>query len=67
MRSYVVWRSLEDATVFIDLDFATAEEAEAMRERLGRMWSGLQSTGLIGDQRAALLEQIDAHTYGGDT
>lgn len=65
VRSYVVWRSLEDAAVFVDLDFAMAEEAEAMRGRLQRMWSGVQKTGLIGDQRTALLEQIDMHTYGG--
>lgn len=66
VRSYVVWRSLDDATVFVDLDFATADEAEAMRGRLRRMWSGVQNTGLIGDQRTALLEQIDARTYGGN-
>ena len=65
VRSYVVWSSLEDAAVHIDLDFATAEQAEAMRGRLRRMWSAVRTTGLIGDQRTALLEQIDAHTYGG--
>lgn len=65
VRSYVVWRSLQGTDVTIDLDFATAEQAQAMLERLRGMWSGVQDAGLIGDRRTALLEQIDAHSYGG--
>lgn len=61
---YRVFRSLDDPQrVMIDLEFDDAGAAEAMRGALQAMWSRVAAEGLIGEQRAHLVETIDTKEY----
>jgi uncharacterized SAM-binding protein YcdF (DUF218 family) len=64
VRRYRVFRSIDDPRyVMVDLEFDTAEEAEATRAVLREMWSRVQTEGLIGDQQVRLVENIETTEY----
>lgn len=61
---YQIWRSIEPADhVMIDLEFADADDARSMRERLRELWGHAQGRGLIGDQQVWLVEDYEAGSY----
>ncbi len=63
VRSHRVMRAVDDpAYVLIDLEFASAGEAQAMLERLRRLWGQVEGQ-LIEGPRAHLVEVAEAVDY----
>lgn len=61
---YQIWRSIEPVDhVMIDLEFAEADDARSMRERLKQLWNHAQGQGLIGDQQVWLVGAYEAGSY----
>ena len=64
VRRYRVFRSIDDPSyVMVDMEFDSADQALAMREALRGLWGRVQSEGLIGDQQARLVEDVESHEY----
>lgn len=60
VRRYRVFRPVDDPRyVKIDLDFDSADEAEAFRAALQRLWSsGRAAPALAGSPQAQILEEV---------
>jgi hypothetical protein len=66
VRSYRVFRPIDDPNyVIVDLEFDTSGEAEAMRGALAEMWRQVEAEGLIGSQRAQIVEAVETKEYLG--
>ena len=60
VKRYRVLRPVDDADyALVDLEFDDASKAEAMRVALEELWRNVQPTGLIGDQRAQILDVVE--------
>lgn len=60
VRRYRVLRSLDDPNyVMVDLEFDDASQAEAVRAALEQLWRRVQPEGLIGDQRARIVDEVE--------
>jgi hypothetical protein len=64
MRRYSVLRPVDDPNyVLVDLEFDSRDEALAMRAALTEMWRGVEAQGLIGNQRAQIVEAVETREY----
>lgn len=64
VRRYQVLRSVDDPNyVLVDLEFDDGSEAEAMRAALVEMWRGVEAEGLIGSQRAQIVDPMETCEY----
>jgi hypothetical protein len=64
VRRYRVLRPVDDPNyVLVDLEFDTSSDAEAMRAALSEMWRRVEAEGLIGGQRAQIVEAVETREY----
>ena len=64
VKRYRVSRPLDDpSSVTVDLEFDDTDQAEAMREELVTLWQRVEGEGLIGNQRAQILEPVEEREY----
>lgn len=64
VRRYHVLRPVDDPNyVLVDLEFDSRDEAEAMRAALTGMWRGVEAQGLIGSQRAQIIDTVETRKY----
>jgi hypothetical protein len=64
VRRYRVLRPADDPNyVLVDLEFDDSSDAEAMRAALIEMWCRLEAEGLIGPQRARVVEAVETREY----
>jgi hypothetical protein len=60
VRRYQVYRPVDDPNyAVVDLEFERASDAEAMQARLRELWERVEQEGLIGKQRADILEVVE--------
>ena len=68
VRRYSVLRPVDDPNyVLVDLEFDSSSEAESMRVALTEMWRRVEAEGLIGSQRAQIVETVETRDFPGDT
>ena len=64
VRRYSVLRRVNDPNyVLVDLEFDSRGEAEAMRAALTEMWRSVEAEGLIGSQRAQIVDTVETREY----
>jgi hypothetical protein len=64
VRSYQVFRLVDDPNyVLVDLKFDTRGEAETLLATLTEMWRSVETEGLIGSQRAQIVEVVEEREY----
>jgi hypothetical protein len=65
VRSYRVYRPLDDAHyIKIDLEFDSAGDAEAFRDKLQGLWgSGRAAPALVGSGQARIVELVQSEEY----
>ena len=64
VRRYRILRDVHDPNhVLVDLEFDDWDAAEAMRSALEGLWRRVQPEGLIGHQRARVVEAVEAVEY----
>jgi hypothetical protein len=64
VRRYRVMRAVDDPNyVLVDLEFDNPNEAESMRAALTDMWRGVEADGLIGKQRAQIVDTVEVKEY----
>jgi hypothetical protein len=64
VRRYRVLRSIDDPNyVTVDLEFDSADEAEAVRAALLELWGRVQKEGLIGNPQARLLDAVETKEF----
>lgn len=64
MRRYRVLRPIDEPNyVLVDLEFDNPNDAEAMRVALTEMWRRVAAEGLIGSQRAQIVETVESRDY----
>jgi len=49
--------------VLVDLEFDNPNDAETMRVALTEMWRRVEAEGLIGNQRAQIIETVESKEY----
>jgi hypothetical protein len=60
VRRYQVYRPVDDPNyALVDLEFDSASDAEAMQAKLRELWERVEPEGLIGKQRADILEIVE--------
>lgn len=60
VKRFRVQRATDDPKyVMIDLDFEALDQAERMMRALQEMWGRVQREGMIGDQRARIVETVE--------
>jgi hypothetical protein len=66
VRRYCVLRPVDDANyALVDLEFDDASDAESMRAALTEMWRLVEAEGLVGGQRAQIIEAVETREYSG--
>jgi hypothetical protein len=64
VRRYSVLRPVDDPNyVLVDLEFNSRADAEAMRAALTEMWRRVEAEGLIGSQRAQIVDTVETMEY----
>ena len=61
MRGYRIHRPAGDPNyVFVDAEFDSAQEAEAVRDTLRGLWKDRMEDGVIASHRARIVETVEA-------
>ena len=64
VRRYRILRPIDDPNyVLVDLEFDNPNDAETMRVALTEMWRRVEAEGLIGNQRAQIIETVESKEY----
>jgi hypothetical protein len=64
VRRYQVLRPIDDPNyVLVDLEFDNPGDAETTRVALTEMWRRVEAEGLIGSQRAQIVETVETREY----
>jgi hypothetical protein len=64
VRRYRIFRPIDDPNyVLVDLEFDDASEAGSVETALRDLWRGVEAEGLIGSQRAQIVEVVESKEY----